>query len=58
MTAIRPGKCPACTWDIVPGDVIAGVGGQHFHYECAPSETARDRSWQQERARTRRGVVL
>jgi hypothetical protein len=57
-TAIRVGLCPACDRDIVPGDVIAGAGDQSFHYECSPNETSRDRSWQQERARTRQGVVV
>ena len=45
-TAIRPGLCPACGFDIVPGDVIAGAEGQSFHYECSPNETSRDRTWQ------------
>jgi hypothetical protein len=54
MTAIRPGKCPACTWDIVPGDVIAQVAGQRYHYECGPAETARDRTWQREDQRANR----
>lgn len=47
-TAIRPGLCPACGFDIVPGDVIAGSADQSFHYECSPNETSRDRSWQRE----------
>lgn len=58
MTAIRPGRCPACPRDILPGDVIARIGDSSYHYECAPAEASRDRTWQQERARTRRGVVV
>jgi len=50
MTAIRPGKCPACGWDIIPGDVLATANGRHFHYECVPAQASRDRSWQRGQA--------
>lgn len=58
MTAVRAGRCKACPRDILPGDVIARVGDSSFHYECSPEDAARDQTWQQERARTRRGVVV
>ena len=39
VTAIRPGKCSTCTWDIVPGDQIMHLGDSRFvHFECAPAE--------------------
>ncbi len=42
ITAIRPGLCPACTWDIVPGDKIVHLGeGRLTHLECAPAEAPR-----------------
>jgi hypothetical protein len=54
MTAIRPGRCPACPRDILPGDVLAQVGGQVYHYECSPEQSSRDRTWQRERDQARR----
>lgn len=40
VTAIRPGKCSACTWDIVPGDkIIRGGDGRFWHTECSPAES-------------------
>jgi hypothetical protein len=47
FTSARPGKCGACGWDILPGDVIIRAGGGHVHYECAPADQAappRDRN--------------
>jgi hypothetical protein len=54
VTAIRPGKCSACTWDIVPGDKIVRSGdGLFWHFECAPAESPRP----QRRDRTRSRVT-
>lgn len=37
ISATRPGICPACTWDIVPGDkIVSPGGGGYVHLECAP----------------------
>jgi hypothetical protein len=58
VTAIRPGKCAACTWDIVPGDKIARSGdGLFWHWECAPAEEQLPAVATRERTRTRRAAA-
>ena len=35
VTAARPGKCAACTWDIIPGNKVVHLGGTGaVHFEC------------------------
>ena len=54
MTATRPGRCAGCERAVLPGDVIARVADQSYHYECSPPEAPRSRTWQQDRSGTRR----
>ncbi len=50
-TARRPGRCPACGFDIIPGDITALAAGVTYHYECSPPEDPQPQ--RPERARTR-----
>jgi len=60
MTARRPGLCPACGRDIIPGDVLARDDGKTVHYECSGPGSSEPEPRRRERVRTvsTRGVSV